>query len=754
MPSKFAAAAASIPEFGAKLRIAQRLSLAAAFFLCPLAYLVWLGTTQQDLAIHFATAEVTGASFLSALAPIQQGIDSAMASGAPLPAGIDQTLRQVQQDSGDRIATSSASASLAAQLANGVVSAARDQMQNLTTVAGEHSNLILDNVLATYYLADITLNRMPSVMDEIVDVSLAARNVGTEAGRSALLIDLGSLTTNRDGALASLQLAEAADPAHQARDALDRKWAALFAAINQFVDQAQHDPSHLEPAAGLIAQVAAYQEQAAGIMGDMLQTRVSGLLGQLYRSWAISAGLFLGAAGYMLMMVRRTVLNPLHAMTGVASALAGGQMQIEVPYTGRSDEIGELARALLVFKQAMQQSLQMEKLRSQIAGAYRERQNELHQLTHHFSNNVSGSLAEVGNAAKLLQTSALTMSQDADTATGNATAASDQAKNASASAALVMTAAAALEHTGHAVSSQISHAAETTRRVTGEAGAAAELVTELGGVVSDVGKVVDLIAQIAGQTNLLALNATIEAARAGDAGKGFAVVASEVKNLASQTAQATEDIGRRIGALRDTSVRAGEAITRVGLALRDIDQRASSIADAMAAQSTAIRDIAGNVTEASEATSHVASGVDEMKRNAISTGTATAKVLADATFLSDLSAHLFNQLKDFLADFTSAADRRAGRRYPIKNSVTLTPGHHAPLAASTIDISQLGLSCECAASIDGSTKLTISGLINGPLEAAPVDQTGATLRLQFLHTDATREAVETLCGRLEQQLAA
>jgi len=741
-------------SWSAKLRIAHKLGLAAALFLVPLAYLVWLGSAEQNVTIRFTSSELAGGRYLEQLAPVQRDIDLAWLAGGAPSADLVPALAAAQSDSGDVLHTASANTSLQALIAKGRTASSRNQLRGLVTAVGNRSSLTLDNVLLTYYLTDVTLTRMPSLVDEITDVALADRDLSTEAARSQALIELGALRADADGADDALEAAEKSDSSHVVRKKLDQEWDTLSSAIDDYADQAQSDPSHLVDAAPLIAETAAYQQHATAVLNSLLQARVANLRTAEYRSWGVSALLFIGAALYTAWMVRKSVLLPLSVMTNASTRLAAGAMDTEVPEADRQDEIGELARSLLVFKESLEHTMKMERLKSQTAQAYRDRQNDLHQLTTHFSTNVANSLAEVGNSAKTLQSSAVDMAKDADASSRQAVEAAERTGSATGSAGLVGQATLALEGTGRAVSAEIAQAAAATRMVASEADVAAKLVGELSTVVGDMGKVVDLITQIAGQTNLLALNATIEAARAGNAGKGFAVVASEVKNLANQTSHATEDISRRISALRETSERAAGVIGRVGLAVREIDRHASSIVAAMEAQSAAIRGISGNVAEAIRVTGQVAAGIGEMQQGAVNTRAASTKVLSDATFLSDQSESLFRQLNNFLTDFSVAADRRANRRYNHVRKIILVFEDGREIAAETIDLSQCGAFCRCTQPIVDTGNIVVRDLVAMPIEAHVLANSDDTLRLEFLPGRETKEALEDLCQSLEELAAA
>ena len=217
--------------------------------------------------------------------------------------------------------------------------------------------------------------------------------------------------------------------------------------------------------------------------------------------------------------------------------------------------------------------------------------------------------------------------------------------------------AAAAEELGASVSEisrQVDGSAELARRAVSEANRTADLVQALDGSVSRIGDVVVLISQIAGQTNLLALNATIEAARAGEAGRGFAVVAAEVKELANQTARATDEIGRQIGLIQGATGEAVSAIGDITARIREIDVVATSIAAAVEQQGAATQEIVRNVAEASSGTSEVTANIGGVAQASEETGAAASQVLSAAAELSRQADRLGSDVARFLATVRAA----------------------------------------------------------------------------------------------------
>ncbi|MGC2854006.1 protoglobin domain-containing protein [Novispirillum sp. DQ9] len=267
-----------------------------------------------------------------------------------------------------------------------------------------------------------------------------------------------------------------------------------------------------------------------------------------------------------------------------------------------------------------------------------------------FENEVHGMVEIVAAAATELQSTSQSMAETAEATSRQASLVATAAEEASQNVQTVASAAEEL----HASISEISRQVSESTRISGEAVREAErtnqLVTGLAAAADKIGAVVRLINDIASQTNLLALNATIEAARAGDAGKGFAVVANEVKNLANQTARATEEISTQIGEVQNATKSAVGAIQGIGSTISQINEIASAIAAAVEEQGAATREIARNVQEASAGTTEVTSNIHNVTEASSETGHAAKEVLTASKELSSQSERLKSKVDVFLSD--------------------------------------------------------------------------------------------------------
>jgi methyl-accepting chemotaxis protein len=370
--------------------------------------------------------------------------------------------------------------------------------------------------------------------------------------------------------------------------------------------------------------------------------------------WVLLAGgLALAAAiGFFTM---RSIVPPIRRMTGAMAELAAGDTTVAVPGTTRKDELGEMAGAVQVFKDNM---IEAERLRAEQAESEKrvaaQRKADMHKLADDFQAAVGGIVETVSSASTELEAAAGTLTRTAEVTqelSGAVAAASEQAS------ANVQSVASATEEMTSSVN-EISRQVQESSRIASEAVRQAELtdtrIGELSKAAGRIGDVVKLITAIAEQTNLLALNATIEAARAGEAGRGFAVVASEVKQLASQTAKATDEIGTQIAGMQTATQDSVAAIKEIGGTIGRISEIAATIAAAVEEQGAATQEIARNVGEAAKGTQQVASNITDVNRGASETGSASSQVLSSAQSLSSESNHLKLEVDKFLMTVRAA----------------------------------------------------------------------------------------------------
>jgi methyl-accepting chemotaxis protein len=368
----------------------------------------------------------------------------------------------------------------------------------------------------------------------------------------------------------------------------------------------------------------------------------------------VMLGVGLGLAAAVVYATTRAIVPPITAMTGAMGRLAEGDHGVDVPGADRRDEVGLMAKAVLVFKENM---IRAKELAAREAEAQKQREaraQAIEQLTNGFDSDVTMVLKTVASATTEMQATAQSMTATAEETSRQSTAVAAASDQASTNVQTVASAAEELSSSIVEISRQVSQSAQIAGKAVADAEQTNERVRGLAEAAQKIGDVVSLINDIASQTNLLALNATIEAARAGEAGKGFAVVASEVKSLANQTAKATEDIAAQISAIQSSTRDAVGAIGGIGSVIREINEIATTIASAVEEQGAATQEIARNVQQAAQGTTEVSSNISGVTEAATSTGAAAEQVLAASSELSQQSETLRGKVETFLAAVKAA----------------------------------------------------------------------------------------------------
>ncbi len=368
------------------------------------------------------------------------------------------------------------------------------------------------------------------------------------------------------------------------------------------------------------------------------------------RTGIIMVGIAMVALGLgFSWLIGRSITRPLNGLATVMKRLADGDTSTRIPATHARDEIGEMARTVIVFRDNMIERERLTQTQTEASRAREQRSDAIALTISHFKHSVESALSKLRAASMKLEMSAADLNKAADTVSSEA----DTAKSrVSAASENVTVAASSVEELAASIGEIASQAAKSTDvagRAVSEAQRTVTTMKELGNAATRIGEVVGLIQAIAGQTNLLALNATIEAARAGETGKGFAVVAAEVKSLAGQTAKATEEIAEQIGAIQSAAADASQAIEQVDIIIRDMASIATTVAATVDQQNSAVASIAEGVSRAS---GEARVGADAMSR--VTGVTADARATASGVKdLADSVAHEAEGLEDQVREFLS-----------------------------------------------------------------------------------------------------
>jgi methyl-accepting chemotaxis protein len=349
-------------------------------------------------------------------------------------------------------------------------------------------------------------------------------------------------------------------------------------------------------------------------------------------------------------MINRDITRSLARLNGAMSSLARGDLAVDVPGRDRGDEVGQMAVAVQVFKDTALEMQQLQQHQTESEERARtEKKHTMAKLALDFETNVGGVVRAVATAAEAMEHTASSMTATAEEAAGQVTAVAAASKQASAHVQSVASAAEELSASVSEISNQVASSAATAAQAVSEVERTNSLVNSLVNAAQKIGAVTNMINAIAGQTNLLALNATIEAARAGEAGKGFAVVASEVKDLANQTARATEEITGQITAMQNVTNETVTAIQSIVTTIRQLDEIATTIASAVEEQGAATQEIARSIQQAAVGTTDVSATITGVARASEQTGAAAGEVVSAAGGLSKQAETLRVQVATFVA---------------------------------------------------------------------------------------------------------
>jgi methyl-accepting chemotaxis protein len=350
------------------------------------------------------------------------------------------------------------------------------------------------------------------------------------------------------------------------------------------------------------------------------------------------------------------VARPLTRLNGALGKMAGGELNIDIPGGNRGDEVGDMAKTVIVIRENAEQKARDEAdaKANQDKRAAQQRKADMIKLADEFEGAVGEIVETVSSASTELEASASTLTATAMHSQELTTMVAAASEEASTNVQSVASATEELTSSVNEISRQVQESARMANEAVDQARKTNHRVGELSKAAARIGDVVELINNIAGQTNLLALNATIEAARAGEAGRGFAVVASEVKALAEQTAKATGEIGQQVTGIQAATQESVNDIKEISGTIEKLSEISSTIAAAVEEQGAATQEISRNVQQAAQGTQQVSSNITDVQRGASETGSASSQVLSAAQSLSGDSNRLKLEVGKFLNSVRAA----------------------------------------------------------------------------------------------------
>lgn len=368
---------------------------------------------------------------------------------------------------------------------------------------------------------------------------------------------------------------------------------------------------------------------------------------------ALSLAAFVSVV-FIPLYARKKLFGPQRTMIDSMQEMAGGKYDIEILGDSRCDEIGDIARALIVFRDNGLEKQAMEKQKEIEFHNEKEKRHKLEVLTNRFENKAKEIIHSVAAAATQLYQTSQSMSRMINSVSEKS---GDVFQASSKTLQNVQTVAAATDEMSASVkeiAQQINNSASAVKGAVTEMHKAEETSRMLEDATDRIGEIIHLIQEIAEKINLLALNATIESARAGEAGKGFAVVAGEVKELATQTTKATNDIAGNIANIKKVSGKVVDALNSIKGSITSIDTISASISSAVEEQSVVTNEIAANMGYATSETDQVTHHIREVKESSTQASAATDQTLNAAKMLSEHAETLANEVNEFLGAVRAA----------------------------------------------------------------------------------------------------
>ncbi|TYC52552.1 HAMP domain-containing protein [Rhodobacterales bacterium] len=342
------------------------------------------------------------------------------------------------------------------------------------------------------------------------------------------------------------------------------------------------------------------------------------------------------------------VRRPLERAVGSIQALIDRRYDEPIKDTDRHDEIGEISKALEVFREKAQQAEALAAEQEEVQRQQLARAERISDLSQSFDRQISELTRTVLTQVEDLNVAAETLTTGADDTSEKSTAVAAASEEASSNVETVASAAEELMASVGEISRQMTQSSEIASNAVSQAQSTNDKIEGLAKAATRISEVLKLITDIAEQTNLLALNATIEAARAGEAGRGFAVVAAEVKELANQTARATEEISLQIQSVQTETTGSVEAIRGISETIEQMNEISTSIQASVEQQGMATTEIARNIQEASNGTQEVAMNIVKVSASADETGTTARQVSSSAHVLQREANRLRQEVEDFL----------------------------------------------------------------------------------------------------------
>jgi methyl-accepting chemotaxis protein len=646
-----------------KLTVGPRLYVVFALFIAPIAYLIYSLISTQNVAIDSANQERQGNSYIQILRETQ----FSLLGLTPKTATLAEILRKAESDYGFGLDSAEEAKKVIASLDS---DDARPALRDLISKIGDTSQLILDPDLDSYYVMDSVVVNMPDLADRIHTIVALAADISAKDAlladdKTEYLIEKGGLQTTAANLESDYTHAYKGSTDGSVKDHLDR----LYIKLNKLVSDllVATDAEVLKKVGKSDSRMIFELERqtlsalhdlnmaAAVDLERLLTNRVDGFMNDRWTKLGVTLAMFLIIFAFGGFQVIHCLVRPIEAMTTTMRVLAKGDLDVTVPALDRVDELGEMASAIVVFKDNALAMRRMGEEGEIIRKKSREERREFtRELADTFENKVHSAVDTVHAKAKAIISTASGLGQGVNRTAQRSLDAVEATRRTAEHVSRLGASRDELKEAIAEVTLRVSETASISSEAMGQAKITNEIVKGLAHAAEKIGAVVNLINSIASQTNLLALNATIEAARAGEAGKGFAVVATEVKNLAGQTAKATSDIASQVDGIQEATQQAVEAIGHICMVIERMSSIAAVVSQAVHAQEESTRTIHAIVDLVADDTEQFTSRFSDIARASASSNAALIRMLWAAKDISAPVEAMSNELGTVLTTLRSA----------------------------------------------------------------------------------------------------
>ena len=620
----------------ARISLAGRMRLLSLLMVFPVLLTGWLLFQTHEGTIHFATRERVGAIYLQKLWPLML---SGAAHNAPNPDDV-RTLNAYALSHKDMLAGGE-TPQFDHLTGRDLMDAGNASMARVTDASG----LILDPDLDSFYMMDAVAVKSPALI-LVGREWLDAQSNTDDARKEMALAAFDSAITSIDDSLRK-------SGGYMTSKSLPEDTAEALARLKTSANAFRNAPDSASYDAFLTAANALFAPAQRDLVG-LLNQRINHARETMFAELGAAAAVLLIALA-LTSVIALGLTQRLKRLSGLMTQLTRGETVGEIPYQTDRHETGVIVATLKAFKDNLAETERMRLMQHQLEeDGINQRRAAMMQMADAFESSVMSIVERLDHATRALSLTASGLTTHAEQTRART---QDVAQAMEISSNNVQSVAGATEEmaaSSSAIAGQAEHAAEASTSAAARAQDATSKVVVLTEAANRIGDTLNLIAGIASQTNLLALNATIEAARAGEAGRGFSVVATEVKQLAQQTARATDEIGVQIRNVQMATREAGEAMTAIAdmvMAMRDIS---TSISAAVTQQTAAVREISRSTTEVASATQGINDALSEVAGTAQSTRQEAEEALSEAQALTEQTHLLKTTASDFLRSVRAA----------------------------------------------------------------------------------------------------